>query len=237
MGLRTAFNRSWFHPIGALSHTVGGYRLQQRVKQRDHDRTLSEDQRGDKAVDGLQSTCEAELTGAQSLAQSCPYHHRADQIIGQHIHPQFLPHHLRGSAPQHVHPESHLDRSQVELTVPALAIEVRYVVSAVEHRVEQSRHYHEHLGAKPASPHTHAQLSHRQLIGQPRIGWLIHPRWLDRLAPLYAMILTAQALATAKVRCAAMVLAPHIVEALPTQPRKGPVRTVITISQHDIATL
>jgi len=51
------------------------------------------------------------------------------------------------------------------------------------------------------------------------------------------MILTAQALATAKVRCAAMVLAPHIVEALPTQPRKGPVRTVITISQHDIATL
>ena len=51
------------------------------------------------------------------------------------------------------------------------------------------------------------------------------------------MILTAQALATAKVRCAAMVLAPHIVKTLPTQPRDGPVRTVITISQHDIATL
>ena len=51
------------------------------------------------------------------------------------------------------------------------------------------------------------------------------------------MILTSQALATAKVRCAAMVLAPHIVEALLTQPRDGPVRTVITISQYDIATL
>ena len=51
------------------------------------------------------------------------------------------------------------------------------------------------------------------------------------------MILTAQALATAKVRCAAMVLAPHIVKTLPTQPRDGPVRTVITISQHHIATL
>jgi hypothetical protein len=51
------------------------------------------------------------------------------------------------------------------------------------------------------------------------------------------MILTAQALATAKVGCAAMVLAPHIVKALPTQPRYGPVRTVITISQHDITTL
>jgi hypothetical protein len=34
-----------------------------------------------------------------------------------------------------------------------------------------------------------------------------------------------------------MVLAPHIVEPLPTQPRDGPVRTVITIRQHDIATL
>src|SRR5438552_1046409 len=156
---------------------------------------------------------------------------------GQHIHPQFLPHHLRGAAPQHVHPESHLDRSQVELTVPALAIEVRYVVSAVEPRVEQGRHYHEHLGAKPASPHTPAQLPHRQLLGQPRRGWLIHPRWLDRLTPLHVMILTAQVLATAKVCCAAMVLASHIVKALPTQPRDGPVRTVITISSHDIPTL
>jgi hypothetical protein len=51
------------------------------------------------------------------------------------------------------------------------------------------------------------------------------------------MILTSQARATAKVRGAAMVLASHIVEALPTQPRDGPVRTVITISQYDIATL
>ena len=65
MGLRTAFHRSRFHPIGALPHTVGGYRLQQRVKQRDHDRTLSEDQRGGKAVDGLPSTFEAALTGTQ----------------------------------------------------------------------------------------------------------------------------------------------------------------------------
>src|SRR5882672_10516948 len=118
MGLWTAFHRSRFHPIGALPHTVGGYRLQQRVKQRDHDSTLSEDQRGGKAVDGLQSTCEAELTGAQSLAQGCPYHDRADQIIGQHIHPQFLPHHRRGAASQHVHAKSHLDRSQVELALP-----------------------------------------------------------------------------------------------------------------------
>ena len=51
------------------------------------------------------------------------------------------------------------------------------------------------------------------------------------------MILTSQALATAKVRWAAMVLAPHRVEALLSQPRNGPVRTVITVSQYDIATL
>ena len=41
MGFRTAFNRSRLHPIGALSHTVGGDRPQQRVKQRDHYSTLS----------------------------------------------------------------------------------------------------------------------------------------------------------------------------------------------------
>ena len=56
MGLRTAFHRSRFHPIGALPHPVGGYRPQQRVKQCDHDSTLSEDQSGSKAVDGLQGT-------------------------------------------------------------------------------------------------------------------------------------------------------------------------------------
>ena len=51
------------------------------------------------------------------------------------------------------------------------------------------------------------------------------------------MLLTSHALATATVRCAAMGLAPHRVEALLPQPRNGPVRTVITISQYDIATL
>ena len=222
--------------MGALPHTVGGYRLQQRVKQRDHDRPLSDDQRGGKAVDGLQSTVDAELTGAQSLAQGRPYQDRADQMIGQHIHPPFLPHHRRGSASQHVHAKSHLDRSQGELTVPALALEVRHVVSAVNHCVKQGRHHHEHRGAKPTSPHTHTQLPHRQLIGEPRLGWLIHPRWRDRLAPLHALLLTAHALATAKVRRAAMGLAPHRVQTLPTQPRDGPVRTVIPLSQHDIAT-
>ena len=64
MGLRTAFHRSRFDPIGALPHTVGGDRPQQRVKQCDHDRTLSSDQSGGKAVDGLQGTFEAALTGA-----------------------------------------------------------------------------------------------------------------------------------------------------------------------------
>src|SRR4029453_7735066 len=122
-------------------------------------------------------------------------------------------------------------------TVPAVAVEIPQVVSAVKPRVEQRRHHHEHLGAKPASPHTDAEFPHRQLLGQPRIGGLIHPRGLDRLAPLHAMILPSQALATAKVCDAAMVLAPHIVEPLPTQPRDGPVRTVITIGQHDIAML
>jgi len=40
MGFWTALHRSRLHPIGALPHAVGGYRPQQRVKQRDHDRTL-----------------------------------------------------------------------------------------------------------------------------------------------------------------------------------------------------
>ena len=41
MGFWTAFHRSRLHSIGALPHTVGGYRLQQRVKQRTHYSTLS----------------------------------------------------------------------------------------------------------------------------------------------------------------------------------------------------
>ena len=78
MGFRTAFHRARLHPIGALPHPVGGYRPQQRVKQRDHDRTLGSNQSGGQAVDGLQGTFEAELTGAQPLAQSCPHHDRSD---------------------------------------------------------------------------------------------------------------------------------------------------------------
>jgi hypothetical protein len=130
MSFWTALNRARLHPIGALPHPVGGDRPQQRVKQRDHDRTLGSNQSGGQAVDGLQGTCEAELTGAQPLAQSCPHHDRSDEMRGSHRHPQCLPHHLRGAAPQHVHPESRLDRAQIECTVPALAREIRHVVRA-----------------------------------------------------------------------------------------------------------
>ena len=51
------------------------------------------------------------------------------------------------------------------------------------------------------------------------------------------MILPAQALTTANIRCAAMVLTPHIVNPLSMQPHQGPVRTVITVGSHDITAL
>ena len=87
MGFRPTFNRARLHPIGALPHPVGGYRLQQRVKQCDHDSTFSEDQSGGKPVDSLQGTFEAELARAKSFLQGRSNHHRSDQIISQHIHP------------------------------------------------------------------------------------------------------------------------------------------------------
>jgi hypothetical protein len=79
------------------------------------------------------------------------------------------------------------------------------------------------LGAKPAPPHTHTKLSYRQLLGELRIGVLIHPSGFDRLTPLNVMILTSHTLALAKVRRAAMVLTPHRVEALLTEPCESPV--------------
>jgi hypothetical protein len=236
MGFRTAFHRSRLSPIGAWPHTGGGYRPQQRVKPRAPHSPLRYDQSGGKAVDGLQGPCEAALARAPPLAQSCPYHHRADQSIGPHLPPQFLRHQLRGSAPPHVPPESRLARAPLERTVPAVALELRHGVSAGEHRVEPGRHHDEHRGAQPASPHTPAPLPHRPLLGQPRRGGLRHPRGLARLAPLHSMRLTAPARATATVRCPAMRLAPHIVAALPTPPRESPVRTVRTSSPHAIAT-
>jgi hypothetical protein len=152
MGFWTALHRSRLHPIGALPHTVGGYRPQQRVKQCDPYSTFGSNQSGGKAVDGLQGTLEAALTRTPPLAQRCPYHNRSDQLRGQHIHPQFLPPHLGGSAPSHVHPESRLDRAQIARTVPALAREIRSVVSAGEPRVEPGRPHDAHRGAKPARP-------------------------------------------------------------------------------------
>ena len=68
MSLRTAFTLALFHPMGAVPHTVGGYRPPPRVKQGDHARTRSDDQRGGKAVDGLQSRFAAALAGAPPLA-------------------------------------------------------------------------------------------------------------------------------------------------------------------------
>ena len=86
MSFRTACHRAWLHPIRALPHPVGGYRPQQCVKHRDHDRTFSSHQSGGKTIDGLQGTCEAALTGTQPLVQGCPYHDRSHQIIGASRH-------------------------------------------------------------------------------------------------------------------------------------------------------
>src|ERR1700690_2681234 len=74
-------------------------------------------------IEGLQCPFETDLSWLQPMFLSRLRHHLANQIVGQHMDPDFFADHLRTLATQDVHLQKGFERTQIEFGVPALAVE------------------------------------------------------------------------------------------------------------------
>lgn len=124
---------------------------------------------------------------------------QADHVVSQQIDRDFLLDHRRRTTAQHVHAQRGLDAGEIQLDVPAAAIE-RVELGFVNGTGIAQR------GDQNAA--AEAGLAHQQLFGSGRVLLARHPaRARARLAPVHQVIALAQPLAAPKIRVARAVLA------------------------------
>ena len=107
----------------------------------DGDHRLEGFQRLDRSLEADRSRFDAVFAGG--LGDD-----RADEIVGQDVRPDFLPDQFRCLAAQDVHLQRLFQRPQIELGVPARAIELCQIVLGELVGVQQRRGDDEGLGAK-----------------------------------------------------------------------------------------
>src|SRR5215472_12164689 len=86
-------------------------------------------------------------------------HDRTDQVVRQDVRPNLLADKFWRLAAQQIHLESDLDRPQIELLVPASAIDLSKIVLGVPVGIEQRRGDDQAANAKARSLDADAALS------------------------------------------------------------------------------
>src|SRR5262249_20530842 len=118
MGLGPTFDRPRLDSVRAMPHFVGADRPQYQTPQPPTPlrRRFSQSLRA--RPQGLHRPLEARPVRRPAVLPAPRRHHRPDHVVSQQPHPQLLAHHPRRLAPQHVQPEDHLDRPQIQLRLP-----------------------------------------------------------------------------------------------------------------------
>ena len=152
-----------------------------------------------KGFQGLDGSLETDGSRVEAVFACCLSDNRPDEIVGQQVRPDFLPHQFRCLAPQDFHLHRLFQRSQIELGVPARAIKLREIVLGELVCVQQRRGDDERLDPKARLLDSDARFADREKIGKRLVGLPIHRAGAVRFGPLDDMIVFAQALSTAKV--------------------------------------
>ena len=116
---------------------------------------------GLKGLEDLKRRLEAEGSRWDPVPAGRLCHERADQVVGQDVCPDLLPDQFRCLAPEHVHLERDLDRSQVEFIVPPRPIECGQIRLGRLLGVQQGRHDDDRPGPESGLCHANPSLSDR----------------------------------------------------------------------------
>src|SRR5437763_6047954 len=179
-------------------------------------------------VEQVQRTLEAQLSRQHIPPISGLRHHRTHQVVGQQMHSNLLAHPLWGLAPETIHRHDSLDRTQIQLDLPALTIEGKQFLFMHLVGVDQGGHQ---------SPTPNARFTQRQRLGHRGVGDFIHPLGAFRSGPTHHGIACTQALTTTEIRSSTLVLANHPIYPEPHQPSDHEVTRITTVSHNPIPQL
>lgn len=120
IGLGPSLDCPWFYPAGPVCHPDLGNEHKQggRVFTGSGEKLPPAPRHPD-----LQRMLEAQLSRQDASSQCRLGHQQPDQVVRQQIDPKLFLTHLRRFAAEHCHAQGRLDISQIQLHLPALAIQ------------------------------------------------------------------------------------------------------------------
>jgi len=124
---------------------------------------------------------------------------RTYEIVSQNMRPQFLADKFRCLAAQDAHLQRLLERSQIQLGVPARPVELREIVLGEFACIQQRRDDDEGPDAKAWLLDLDATFSNHQELGERIVRLPVDGSRLRRFEPFDNVIVFAQVLATAEV--------------------------------------
>ena len=162
-----AFSLSRFKSVRSISDAVKCDGVEQLLVEGGTERrataSLKVNQRL-KRFQRLQRPFEADRPRLHSVLRRRLRHDRADEIVGENVRPDFFVDEFRRLAAQHVHFHRGLDRSQIELVVPAGAIQTGKVFLGRFHWVEQGRDDDNGLRSKSRLLDAKASFANRHVL-------------------------------------------------------------------------
>ena len=137
--MSAALEDTRFNAAGAVGYLVGGNMGQQHLVHRPRIAAGSRGQDHPGRQDALAGQGETQLTGLFPMHPSGRGDHLTDQIVGQQRHPQFPADHGGRLAADVVQVQRLLDVANVQLHIPAKAIQLREVLAGIRLGVRQGR--------------------------------------------------------------------------------------------------
>jgi hypothetical protein len=151
----------------------------------------------------LEGSFETDCTGLDVMPGCGLCHDRTDEIVGQHVCPDFLANEFLCFAAQDIHLHGCLDGSQIEFIVPPRPIQECKICFGRLVRIKQGRDDNNTLRPEPVLFNTNASLSNREILRKRFVRFSINRSNQVRLAPADNVIIFPQTFSFSKVRFAA----------------------------------
>ena len=139
--LGSAFSGARFDSVGPVSGAASAQMFQQNFVQLmlllDRERERSEPGPGD----GLHRSGKAHLVRRPSGAKGGGSLLGADQVVSQQRRPDFVLNHMWTFAAKHIRPHRRLDRADIQLHQPALAVQRGHIVFGDSPRIGERGHH------------------------------------------------------------------------------------------------
>ena len=114
-------------------------------------------------------------------------HRRSDQVVGNHMRPDFLANKLWSFASQAFHIHLCFDGAQIEFVVPSLKVQFREILFGVQNGIQEGRHDDDLFGSEPRLRDIDFAFSNHQILRHRLLSLTINTAY-PRLGPWHNVI-------------------------------------------------